>query len=409
MTDLVAGAGGVGVCAAAALARRGRDVLVVDRGAPASGCSGGNAGLVVPSHSLPMASPGAVAQGLRGLFDPDGPFAIRFRWSWSLWSWLWRFRAACTETRARRAAPLLRDLHLESAGLFERLAGPGGVECGFARRGLLLVYRTTAGLHEGLEEAKVLEGFGLESRPLDPGPARDLVPGLKTGLAGAIHYPADAHLDPRAFVEGMARRSGARFREGVEILGARGEGRRLRALVTSQGEIEADEFVLATGAWTPRLARELGLSLPMEAAKGYSVTLKAPSAPPTLPLLLMEARVAVTPLGAALRLAGTLELAGPDLSINERRVEAVRRGAREALEGLEGLPELEVWRGWRPCTPDGLPYLGRPRRWDNLVVAAGHAMIGLSLAPVSGELVARLVTGEDPGHDLSLLSPDRYA
>ncbi len=407
---VVAGAGVAGVCAAHALAARGRRVLVADRGAPGSGCSGGNAGLVVPSHSLPMASPGALAQGLRYLFNPDSPFTIRFRWSPALWGWLWKFRAACTEERARRAAPLLRELHLASAALYERLAGPGGVDCHFARQGLLLVYQTPAGLHEGLEEAKILNGFGLETRILDPEAARALVPALRPGLAGAVHYPADAHLDPLKFVQGLARQAaGAEFLAGTEITGVRAEGRRIRALLTSQGELEGEQFVLAAGSWSPELGRALGLSLPIQPAKGYSLTLQAPPVPPALPLLLMEARVAVTPMGPSLRIAGTLELAGLDLSINERRVEAIRRGARSGLEGLEGLPEREVWRGLRPCTPDGLPYLGRPRRWDNLVVAAGHAMIGLSLGPITGELVARLVTGEDPGHDLSLLSPDRYA
>jgi D-amino-acid dehydrogenase len=408
----VVGGGVVGVATAWFLAKAGARPVLLERDAIASGSSGGNAGLVVPSHSLPMAAPGMIAKGLRWMFRPDSPFYIKFRFDPDLFRWLWRFRAACAPERAARAVPVLRDLHLASRALYEELAGPGGVDCGYARRGLLLLFRTPEGLEEGRHEAAQLAPHGIPARDLDPDACRALVPALRPGLAGGLHYPDDAHLDPGAFTLGLAERAralGAEIVPGCEVLGFERSGNRIDALQTSRGRLPVGQVVLAAGAWSPALARSLELRLPMEPGKGYSLTLDAPAAPPPLPLLCLEDRVAITPLPGALRLAGTLEFAGHDLAGNERRVDAVRRGARLYLDGLEALRERPAWRGLRPCTPDGLPYLGRPARWSNLVLCAGHAMVGLSLGPVSGRLAARLALGEPPDHDLALLHPDRPA
>jgi D-amino-acid dehydrogenase len=194
----------------------------------------------------------------------------------------------------------------------------------------------------------------------------------------------------------------------TEVLGFVTAGRRIRGVETTRGDFEADEVVLATGAWSPGLLAALRLRLPIQAAKGYSVTCRRPAGAPRRPLLLGEARVAVTPMGETLRLAGTLELAGLDLSIDRRRVEAVRQSAGRYLALGEEPIVTEVWRGLRPCTPDGLPALGRPRRLDNLIVATGHAMLGVSLGPITGRLVAQLACGQAPALDLTPLDPDRF-
>jgi D-amino-acid dehydrogenase len=346
---------------------------------------------------------------MKWMFDPDSPFYIKFRWSWALFSWLWKFRAACREERVRRAIPVLRDLQLASVRLFDEIAGRDG--CHYARKGLLLVWRTPGGLEHGKEEARLLSEYGLGSSVLDAEAARALAPSLRTGIAGAIHYPEDAHMDPALFVRHLAdeaRAAGVEFLTDTEVRGFESSGRSITKALTSKGALEAGQIVLAAGSWSPRFAKDLGLRIPIQPAKGYSVTLQTPPSPPSVPLLLMETKIAVTPMGPRLRLAGTLELAGLDLTINERRVEAIRRGGREYLTDLDGLPELEIWRGLRPCTPDGLPIVGRPRAWDNLILAAGHAMIGLSMAPITGKLVADLACGDAPGFDLSLVSPDRF-
>lgn len=402
---LVIGGGFAGVCTAYELARRGKRVVLVERGDVASGCSAGNAGLIVPSHSIPMAAPGVLAKGMKWMFDPDSPFYIKPRFSPALFSWLWKFRGACSEERARRSTTVLRDLHLASLALYGEIALP------HSRDGLLLLYRSERGLHEGLEEARVLEQAGIASQALSLGEIAARVPRAKPGLAGGILFPSDAHLDPLAFVRALAARAeaaGARLCTHTEVLGFIRSGRKIVGLRSAKGDLAADQVVLATGSWSPSLARELGLRIPIQPAKGYSVTLPRPESCPSLPLLLMEAKVGVTPLGDRMRLAGTLELAGLDLSINERRVEAIRRGARDYLEGLDATGPGEVWAGLRPCTPDGLPILGRAPGFDNLILATGHAMIGVSLGPVTGRLAAQLACGEKPDLDLAPLRPDRF-
>jgi D-amino-acid dehydrogenase len=402
---LVIGGGFAGVCSAWSLARRGKKVVLLERGEIGSGCSAGNAGLIVPSHSIPMAAPGVMAKGMKWMFDPESPFYIKFRFSPALFSWLWKFRAACTEERAARASVVLRDLHHASLALYGKLDLP------FSREGLLLLYRTAHGLEDGLKEAREMERIGIVATPLSPGEVTARVPRAKPGLAGGVLHPGDAHLDPLAFVRGLAAKAeaaGARLCPWTEVLGFGTSGRRIAAVKTDKGEFAADQVVLATGSWSPSVACDLGLRIPIQPAKGYSVTVARPDSCPSVPLLLMEAKVAVTPLGDRMRLAGTLELAGLDFSINERRVEAIRRGAREYLDGLDAIGPGDVWRGLRPCTPDGLPILGRSTAIENLILATGHAMIGVSLGPITGELVGQLACGEQPSTDLALLSPARF-
>jgi D-amino-acid dehydrogenase len=408
---VVIGGGVVGVCAAYYLARRGLLVTLVEKGDIAAGSSYGNAGLVVPSHSVPLAAPGVLRQGLRWLLDPESPFYIRPRPSRDLVRWLLRFRRACTADHVRRSIPLLRDLGRTSLELYRELAALPGLEFGFRQDGVLAVFRTGEGLARGRHEAAVLEGAGIAAKVVDGAGALALEPALRRDIAGGVHFPDDAHVTPDRLVRGLAGLAaglGARLLTATEVLGFTVRGRRIAAVETTRGELAVDQVVLAAGSWSSGLARALALDLPIEPAKGYSITCDRPAGSPRMPLLLGEARVAVTPMGDALRFAGTLEMAGLDLAINRRRVEAIRRAVPHYL-AEERYAVREIWRGLRPCSPDGLPYIGRPGRYDNLIVATGHAMIGVSLGPVTGALVDRLAAGEPPMLDLAPLSPDRFA
>ena len=408
---LIVGAGVMGVSAAYALALRERRATVIDAGRIGAGCSYGNAGLIVPSHSVPLATPGVIGQGLKWMLNPESPFFIKFRLERTLWSWLIRFGAASRESRVRRAVPVLRDLLQASRALYDEWTSLDGMDCAYEQKGVLYVYRNEHGLDEGRKEARLLEEFGISSNILDEAQVRELVPQLRPGLAGAVQYPDDAHLEPHSFVTGLAQQAqaaGATFYEHTEALGFETEGGRITAVRTTRGDWRPRQVVLATGSWSPGVARELGMNLPIQPAKGYSLTFERPADCPPIPLILAEARIGVTPMGPHLRLAGTLELAGMDFAINRRRVEAIRRAASEHVQGLEDLSLVEIWRGMRPATPDGLPILGRSSKWENLLLAAGHAMIGLSLGPISGEIVARLACGESPMFDLELLRQERF-
>lgn len=408
---VVIGGGVIGVCSAYYLVRKGYRVTVIEKGDICAGSSFGNAGLVVPSHSIPLAAPGVLGKALRWLLDPESPFYVKPRPSLALLAWLWRFRGACTAAHVHRAMPIIRDLSYASLELYRELAAVRELDFGFEQRGLLVVFRTGHGLEEGVEEARLLGAAGVPAKVLDGPGARALEPNLSPDVAGAVFFPDDAQLVPDRFVKGLARvaeKGGACILTGTEALGFRTAGGRVLAVETSRGEIACDEVVLAAGSWSPGVAAGLGLRLPIQPAKGYSLTCPRPVRGPARPLILAEAKVAVTPMGEALRFAGTLELAGLDASINRRRVEAIRRAAAVYLADAGDLSGGQVWAGLRPCTPDGLPIIGRTWRPENLVVATGHAMIGVSTGPITGKLVAQLIAGEPPAVSLEALAPGRF-
>jgi D-amino-acid dehydrogenase len=410
---LVVGAGSVGVCSAWFLRQAGAEVVLVDKGAVCSGSSHGNAGLVVPSHSVPLAEPAALRAGLRYMMSPDSPFYIKPRLDADLLRWLWRFRRAATEARVERAIPLLRDLHLQSRDLYRGFADDG-MDFSYGDSGRLNLCDTPEGLAGQEEEAHHMRAAGLEVEILDAAGVAERLGSFEVRCVGAVFYAQDAHMDPGRFVRGLAQRgaeAGVDVVEEAEVLRLLTRGDVIDTVETTRGAFRPRQVVLAAGSWSPGLAADLGVAAPIQPAKGYSVTIEAPPDTPELPLMFSDARVAMTPMGAdRVRFAGTLELAGMDLSINQRRVDAIVRAVPRYIPHWDpaAFQIHEVWRGLRPCTPDGLPLLGRPRRWRNAVIAAGHAMIGLSLGPVTGRIVSELVADETPQLDLSLLSPDRF-
>ena len=408
---VVIGGGVIGVTSAYYLLRDGWEVTLLDKGEVCAGSSYGNAGLIVPSHLVPLAAPGVWWQGVKWMLNSESPFYIKPRPSLELAKWLWRFRAACTPARMRQAMPLLRRLSVESLELYRDFAEKASFDFGFRQTGSMTVFSTAEGLAHGREEARLLREGGATVEVLDGPAARAAEPALRAGIVGALLSREDALLVPDRFVKGLAQlaaSNGARIMTGTEAIGFRTSSGRITGIETTRGTLSADTVVLAAGAWSPDVGRALGLRVPIQPAKGYSLTYRRPSSGPTIPLLPAEGRFSVTPMGEFLRFGGTLELAGMDLSINRRRVEALRRKALACIEGGESLELLEIWRGLRPCTPDGLPLVGRSRRFDNLVLAAGHAMVGMSLGPVTGKVVAQLAGGGTPPVDIRLLDPDRF-
>jgi D-amino-acid dehydrogenase len=413
---VVVGGGVIGLCVAWYALKSGLDVTVLERGgASHDSCSLGNAGMIVPSHFVPLAAPGMVAMGLKMLPNPESPFGVRPRLSRELLDWGVKFWRASTPERVERAAPLLRDLNLLSRRGYEELNGelPGGF--GLEQRGLLMLCKTDHALHEERRMAERAVALGVPAETLTPEEAARLDPNIRMDIAGAVYFPKDCHLAPGAVVAGLTealRANGARIVWDTDVTGWRTDGDLLVAARTGAGkEFAAERFVLAGGAWTPTVGRSLGLYLPMQAGKGYSMTLARPRELPRLCSILTEARVAVTPMGGALRVGGTMELGGLDLSVNAARVRGIVRSVPRYFptfreEDFAGEP---VWSGLRPCSPDGLPYVGATRRYPNLVVATGHAMMGLSLGPVTGMLVADLLNDDTPRLDISALAPDRYA
>jgi len=412
---LVIGGGVIGACVAAALAERGAAVTLLERESevcPPQSAVYANCGLLVPSKVEPLAHPGALGQGLRWMLDGTSPFYVKPRASFALARWLWLFRGACAPQVAQAHAPLLRELGVASAKLHDELATDGGDGWQYRRNGWLFVYETQSGLEAAVEEAERTRSLGVTNQVLTAAEVRDRVPQVRTGsVVGGVLTPDDGHMDPAAFTRAMvarAERAGATVVTGAEAYGFDVAGGGVHAVRTTRGSFAAGQVVLAAGAWSPLLARELRLHLPIEPAKGYSIDVARPAGLPDLPLCVGEAHVVLTPMGDALRLGSTLELAGWDMRLRPKRLAHLRMAAARVLGLTEDGPVRQMWRGPRPLTPDGLPVIGRSPRHGNVVLATGHCMLGLSLGPVTGKLVAELCAGETPSLDLELLRADRF-
>jgi D-amino-acid dehydrogenase len=344
------------------------------------------------------------------MLDSSSPFYIAPRPSPALARWLWDFRAACSEERAGAAAPVLRALHVASARLHDELAAAHGDRWRFHHHGELQVYETAAGMAAAAREVERARALGARADEMTAAEARRLFPSLRCELAGAFFFPEDGHLDPMLFTRGaaeLAEQAGAVVVTGAEALALAPAPAGVR-IVTTRGEFAAGQVVLAAGAWTPFLTPGLGIRLPIELAKGYSVDVARPDGFPELPLYLGDAHVVLTPLGDSLRLGSTLELAGWDMRIRPKRVAYLREGGCRAIGLPADGPVRQIWRGPRPVTPDGLPVIGRVPGRDRIILATGHCMLGLSLGPVTGRLVAQLASGATPEIDLAPLAVRRF-
>ncbi len=405
----------IGLCAAWRLLERGVETVVIDSAAP-GGNNGSreNAGMIVPSHFVPLAAPGMMAKGLRWLLDRESPFAIRVRPDPALARWGWLFHRHSTEAHVRSAASLLRDLHFESRRMFVALAEEGE-DFGLAKRGLLMLCKSARGLQDEEEIARMADGLDVRAEVLDTDAVARLDPDITMDVAGGVHYPDDCHLNPARLLDRLRERVlrlGGEIRHDavVDELARDGSGwlREVRGYGFSES---GTHFVIAGGFRSGRLLRSLGLRLPMQPGKGYSLTVPDPPQLPRLCSILTEAKVAVTPVGGALRFAGTMEIGAGDDRANPARLRGIVRSAGGYFPEIKTacFDGLKPWVGHRPVTPDGLPYLGRAPRDENLVIATGHAMMGLSLGPVTGDIVASLVTGTPPVRDVGALDPARFS
>lgn len=410
---VILGGGVIGLSSALACLKRGHRVTVIERDPQRRGASLGNAGMVVPSHFIPLAAPGMVAMGLKWMLSPESPFYIKPRLDWDLITWGLKFWRASTKTHVERSAPLLRDLSLASRKLYADLAEKE--DFGLVKKGLLMLCKTPHGLDEEAQTAEKARALGIPAEILDARATAALDPAVTMDIAGSVYFPQDCHLQPDRYVNTLLRlirAAGGEVLNEVAVTGFRKSGRRVIAAMTSAGEIEGDEFVLCGGAWSPELAARLGLGLKlsMQAGRGYSLTLPEPVELPQICAIFTEARVAVTPMGGALRIGGTMEIAGMNEPVNPRRIEGILKALPQYYPEFkrEHFAGVTPWHGLRPCPPDGLPYLGRTTKAENVIVATGHGMMGLSLAPVTGEVVGRLADREPMGFSgFEMLSPDR--
>ena len=430
---LIVGAGVIGLSCALELLKAGRGVMLVDAGRVGGGSSHGNCGTITPSHAAPLAAPGMIGKALRWMLQPDAPLYVKPRFDPALAQWLLRFAARCNPRDYRASARAKAALLNASRELLEANVRSEGLDCEFSSGGLIYVYRDRAALGAAAMMTDSLRDHGVRAELFDAATLAREEPALREGMAGGVHFPGDAALRPDRLVAELARRvrelggtivehaaveSFTRDRDGrIERVSARRAAHDVPLAAHSAQAHAGDEsiewrpseVILAAGAWSPALSRQLGLRVPIQPGKGYSITYSRPALVPRRPLVLRERSVCVTAWDSGFRLGSTMEFSGYDTALNRVRLDALPRGAAEYLREPVGPEKREEWFGWRPMTWDDLPLLGRVPGVPNLLLATGHGMLGVSMSAITGRVIAELVTGRVTSLDLAPYSPARFS
>ncbi|MEX1010497.1 MAG: FAD-dependent oxidoreductase [Balneolaceae bacterium] len=397
---IIIGAGIAGTFAALYLNRKGYEVTLVDRQSGTENCSYGNAGMIVPSHIIPLASPGIISKGLRWMLNAESPFYVKPRLSLDLLRWGWEFKKASTGRHVDECAPVLMDLLMETRELLVALEQEESLSFDLQKRGLFMFCQTEKELENERRTTERAKSLGMPAEILTPDEVKEKEPNLEIDIIGASWYPKDAHLHPGALMEGVKKVLGERgveFKPYTEITALQSENGRVTAAVTQNNEtLKGRHFLLCTGAWSASLIRSAGIRLPMQGGKGYSISLKEPPKMPVNCGILAEAKVTMTPMFDILRFGGTMEIAGNDMSVTPKKLLGLKKSVCRYLPDfrMEHLEGHDVWAGLRPCTPDGMPYVGRLGSLENLYCSTGHAMMGMSLGPSCGHRIASLIAGE---------------
>ncbi len=414
MKAIVIGGGIVGLSSAYYLQKSGWEVEVFDKTDMLSSCSTGNLGMIVPSHFVPLAAPGMISQSIRWMFNSKSPFYVKPSLNRDLFSWGWKFMKSATKEHVERSARALTDLSLLSKNLYQELQQHNGFDFSLESKGIVMYYKTEeTGEEENHLAAKAVK-MGLDTVTLSRAEAQALEPEIELDVLGGIHYRCDAHLYPQKLIEQLVQwlqQNEVHIHTHTTVQDIVVQQGTIKKVITSKGSHEADVVVLASGSWMPELAKKLDLSLPLMPGKGYTFTDRAPKKKLTIPAILCEARVAITPMNGYMRYGGTMEIAPVNDTVNLKRVQGIVQSLPKYFRNLDvAMPdEKDVWFGFRPCSPDGLPYIGRSGKINNLIIAGGHAMMGLSLGPASGKVIADLLNEQKSEVDIKAFNPDRFA
>lgn len=415
MKVVVIGGGIVGLSSAYYLQQSGHEVTVIDKTDMSSNCSYGNAGYVCPSHFVPLATPGIVKQGLKWMWNSRSPFYVQPRLSWSLIDWGMKFMKVATPEHVERSAIPLRDIAIISKKMYEEWTALPQFRFAYERKGLLEIFQTdTGGDHakhmlEKANELGLTDTVLLSKEQLDA-----LEPQTRIVAKGAVHFQCDAHLYPNKLMQQLLadlRQKGVRLLGNEEVTGFENSQGRITKVKTAKAVYDADAIVLSSGSWSRELAAKMDLKIPLVAGRGYSVTLEDSPYKLNHPAVLIEGRVALTPMdGNKIRFGGTMEITSTDTPPRMSRVQGVLEAVERFFPDFTiPMPTMDkVWYGFRPCSADGLPYLGRTAKWKNVVVATGHAMVGLSLGAGTGKIVSEILNEEKPSMDIAPFDPDRF-
>lgn len=409
---LIIGGGPVGLSCAYYLLKSGRSVTIIDAKEIGRGSGSGNAGHIVPSHIIPLAAPGVVTSALKWMFNPStSPFGLKIRLDLKYISWLIQFAAACNEANVRRALEPMKNLGQLSADNFAKIIAEENFDCHYQTTGFLNLYKNQAAFDEGKHEAEFMQKHGIPVRVYEKNQIAEVEPAAREDVLGGVHFTGDAHLNPAKFLQLLSdrvRARGAEVYENTPVTGFASAEGKVRVVQTGMGEFEAEQVILAAGAWSPIVAGDLRLNIPIQPARGYSLTASAIQNMPRQALILGDCRVAVSPFGNQIRVTGRLEVGEFSTTPKPIWIQRLEGFAREYIRLDEKLDIKETWAGLRPVTPDGMPIIGRSPHHSNLTVATGHAMLGLSLGPGTGQVVTELVNGKETAFDLSPFGLERF-
>jgi D-amino-acid dehydrogenase len=413
MKAIVIGGGIIGLSSAWYLQESGWDVTVLDKADFSDNCSYGNAGYICPSHFVPLTTPGIVKQGLKWMFNSKSPFYVEPRLSWPLISWGLQFMKSATQMHVDACAIPLKDFGVFSQHCYEQWTKIPGFDFAYERKGLLEYFQTTANEHHSHHIAEVANRLGLEAKVLSAAEVQTMEPQVKLNIKGALYFDCDAHLYPQKLMQGLLnilKQRGVFLQANEEVVGFEGKNSRIETVVTKTNWYTADAVIIATGSWSREVAGMTGLKIPLMPGRGYSVTLENSSFKLNHPAVLQEGRVAITPMnGNKIRFGGTMEITAIKTPPRYKRI----IGVLEAVERY--LPEFKIpqpspeniWYGYRPCSADGLPYIGKIK--DNVILATGHAMIGLSLGAGTGKLVSEIANNKPTSIDIAPYNPVRFS
>lgn len=413
MKAVVIGGGIIGLSSAYYLVKEGWEVTIIDKTDLTDSCSYGNLGMIVPSHFVPLAAPGIVAQGIRWMFDSKSPFYVKPSLSGPLINWGLKCIKSANENHVNKSGPHLTAINLLSKQLYEELNKQTGFNFSFEKKGIMMYFKTEKVAEEETHMAEKAKQMGLDVEVLSATEAQQLEPEITLNVLGAVHYKCDAHLYPNKLNNQLIdylKMKGAQFLTGHGVTKITKKSNQIESVQVGIQEVVGDVFIMAAGSWMPSLLKMAGLKLPMMPGKGYSFTQEHPAKQLQVPAILCEARVAITPMNNQLRFGGTMEIGPINDKVNMNRVRGIVESVPAYLPGLalEMPAQEKVWYGFRPCSPDGLPYIGFGVKYDNLLYAGGHAMMGLSLGPATGSLIAELALGKKTSIDIRAFDPSRF-
>ncbi|HLV38349.1 NAD(P)/FAD-dependent oxidoreductase [Xanthomarina sp.] len=408
---IIIGGGIIGLCSAYYLQKEGHQVTIIDQSNMDSGASYVNAGYLSPSHLVPLSAPGVMKKGLKWMFNPASPLYIKPRLDPDFLKWTLAFNKSCNANHVKKAIPAIKSITLLSQSLYDDIKQEEQFNFQYEKKGLLMLCQTDKMLDDEIETAHMAKREGLDVIELSKEELKVLEPDVTFNIKGATYYKCDSHTTPQEFMEEMKahlKEAGVRFFTNEKVEDLVVTNGRIEAIKTKNQTLKADEFVLSAGSWSSLLSKKLGLHLLLQAGKGYRINTTQDTGI-TIPSILAEAKVAVTPMHGFTRFAGTMEIAGINDKINQIRVEAIAKATTSYYPDvtLSTEEKNDAASGLRPVSPDGLPYIGRSAKCTNLTIATGHAMMGWSMGPATGKLVSEVISDKKPILDLNPFQPDR--